>query len=133
MSVDFYSYALTLLYISMLSITFAKIRKNAVSTKLFSTYFSPQKSPFSISFYSKKRDVTYLYFIFLPVETRAMIFFLHEKNENLNSFGSNLPHNAYMVDLFIRKEKPQSSIYLILGMLSPGEHAELYRLKILAV
>ena len=133
MSVDFYSYALTLLYISMLSITFAKIRKNAVSTKLFSTYFSPQKSPFSISFYSKKRDVTYLYFIFLPVETRAMIFFLHEKNENLNSFGSNLPHNAYMVDFFIRKEKPQSSIYLILGMLSPGEHAELYRLKILAV
>ena len=74
-----YSYALTLLYISMLSITFAKIRKNAVSTKLFSTYFSPQKSPFSISFYSKKKDVTYLYFIFLPVETRAMIFFLHEK------------------------------------------------------
>lgn len=103
MSVDFYSYALTLLYISMLSITFAKIRKNAVSTKLFSTYFSPQKSPFSISFYSKKRDVTYLYFIFLPVETRAMIFFLHEKNENLNLVVSNLPHNAYMVDFLYGK------------------------------
>ena len=132
MSVDFYSYALTLLYISMLSITFAKIRKNAVSTKLFSTYFSPQKSPFFISFYSKKGTL-HIYILFLPVETRAMIFFLHEKNENLNSFGSNLPHNAYMVDFFIRKEKPQSSIYLILGMLSPGEHAELYRLKILAV
>ena len=98
----------------------------------FRPIFHLKKAHFSFLFTAKKGRYIFIFY-FLPVETRAMIFFLYEKNENLNSFGSNLPHNAYMVDFFIRKEKPQSSIYLILGMLSPGEHAELYRLKILAV
>ena len=33
-----------------------------------------------------------------------MIFFLHKKNVNLNPFVINLPHNAHMVDLSIRKK-----------------------------
>ena len=48
-----------------------------------------------------------------------MIFFLHEKNENLNPFGSNLPHNAYVVT-FLFEKSARSKIFNTAKMHSPA-------------
>lgn len=80
--------------------------KDTKKCRIYQTFFDlffTSKKPLFHFFLQQKKGRYIFIFYFLPVETRAMIFFLHEKNENLNLFGSNLPHNAYMVDLFIQK------------------------------
>ena len=80
--------------------------KDTKKCRIYQTFFDlffTSKKPIFHFFLQQKKGRYIFIFYFLPVETRAMIFFLHEKNENLNLFVSNLPHNAYMVDLFIQK------------------------------
>ena len=80
--------------------------KDTKKCRIYQTFFDlffTSKKPIFHFFLQQKKGRYIFIFYFLPVETRAMIFFLHEKNENLNLFGSNLPHNAYLVDLFIQK------------------------------
>lgn len=76
----------------------------------FRPIFHLKKAHFSFLFTAKKGTL-HIYILFLPVETRAMIFFLHKKNENLNLFVSNLPHNAYMVD-FLYGKKNRRVLYI---------------------
>ena len=80
MSVDFYSYALTLLYILMLLHHVCKDTKKAVAAKLFMAYFLFRKARFfdsfdKLSFFAYISMINNILFLF----TRAMIFFLHEK------------------------------------------------------
>ena len=61
MSVDFYSYALTLLYVLMLSHHVCKDTKNAVLAKLFMAYFLFRKARFFDSFDKLSFFCVYLY------------------------------------------------------------------------
>lgn len=106
MSVDFYSYALTLLYVLMLLHHVCKDTKKCCISQTFHGLFSSQKSSFFDSF-DKLSFFAYISMInnILFLLTRAMTFFLHEKTRICPHFVINLPHNAYMVGFF--RKNPQ--------------------------
>ena len=113
MSVDFYSYALTLLYILMLLHHVCKDTKKSCSSQTFHGLFSFQKSSFfdsfdKLSFFAYISMINNILFLF----TRAMIFFLHEKWVfGYLSFISNLPYSCYMVGFLYAKVKLFGKLY----------------------